>query len=231
MIYLIQKYALLTIFFATSFLFAQPSSSVAVLTKVKGNVQIQKSLEKNSEFSLGKAGQLLNHKDIIKTSANAFAVLIYLDDKSMVKLRANTNLEIQGERIGKTLKKNLELTAGTVRATVSKQRRGEFSISSPTSVASVKGTDLWFQSDAEGGDVIYCLEGIVQLINNSSGEIVDLLMNQTGLSTPDGNLSVTTTNSADIPVDEDDSGQEPKEFRIKFKDSDGAEKVLIIKYN
>ena len=224
----VQKLLLISIIFAGSILFSQPSTSVAVLTKVKGNVQVQKS---NSEFSLVKAGQLLNHKDLIKTSANAFAVLIYLDDKSMVKLRGNTNLEIQGERIGKSLKKNLEITGGTVRAIVSEQRRGEFSISSPTSVASVKGTDLWFQSDDEEGDSIFCLEGIVQLINNSSGEIVDLLMNQTGVSTPDGGVSVSTTVVADIPIDEDDSGQEPKEFRIRFKDSDGAEKVLIIKYN
>ena len=224
----LQKLLLNSIIVAGSILFSQPSTSVAVLTKVKGNVQVQKS---NSEFSLVKAGQLLNHKDLIKTSANAFAVLIYLDDKSMVKLRGNTNLEIQGERIGKSLKKNLEITGGTVRAIVSEQRRGEFSISSPTSVASVKGTDLWFQSDNEEGDSIFCLEGIVQLINNSSGEIVDLLMNQTGVSTPDGGVSVSTTVVADIPIDEDDSGQEPKEFRIRFKDSDGAEKVLIIKYN
>tara|TARA_B100000686_G_C16568659_1_gene851687 strand:+ start:135 stop:821 length:687 start_codon:yes stop_codon:yes gene_type:complete len=224
----LQKLLLNSIIVAGSILFSQPSTSVAVLTKVKGNVQVQKS---NSEFSLVKAGQLLNHKDLIKTSANAFAVLIYLDDKSMVKLRGNTNLEIQGERIGKSLKKNLEITGGTVRAIVSEQRRGEFSISSPTSVASVKGTDLWFQSDNEEGDSIFCLEGIVQLINNSSGEIVDLLMNQTGVSTPDGGVSVSTTVAADIPIDEDDSGQEPKEFRIRFKDSDGAEKVLIIKYN
>ena len=224
----VQKLLLISIIFAGSILFSQPSTSVAVLTKVKGNVQVQKS---NSEFSLVKAGQLLNHKDLIKTSANAFAVLIYLDDKSMVKLRGNTNLEIQGERIGKSLKKNLEITGGTVRAIVSEQRRGEFSISSPTSVASVKGTDLWFQSDDEEGDSIFCLEGIVQLINNSSGEIVDLLMNQTGVSTTDGGVSVSTTVAADIPIDEDDSGKEPKEFRIRFKDSDGAEKVLIIKYN
>lgn len=230
MIYLARKFTLISIIFAGTFLLSQPPSSVAVLTKVKGNVQIQKS-NSNSEFSLVKAGQLLNHKDIIKTSANAFAVLIYLDDKSMVKLRGNTNLEIQGERIGKSLKKNLEITGGTVRAIVSEQRRGEFSISSPTSVASVKGTDLWFQSDNGEGDSIFCLEGIVQLINNSSGQIVDLLMNQTGVSTPDGNLSVSATVAADIPIDEDDSGQEPKEFRIRFKDSDGTEKVLIIKYN
>ena len=63
----VQKLLLISIIFAGSILFSQPSTSVAVLTKVKGNVQVQKS---NSEFSLVKAGQLLNHKDLIKSDAN-----------------------------------------------------------------------------------------------------------------------------------------------------------------
>ena len=64
-----------------------------------------------------------------------------------------------------------------------------------------------------------------------SGDIVDLLANQTGISTTDGGLSVAETIAANVPIDEDDSGREPRELRIRFKDSDGTEKVLIIKYN
>ena len=39
------------------------------------------------------------------------------------------------------------------------------------------------------------------------------------------------TSRTERPIDEDDSGREPRELRIRFKDSDGTEKVLIIKYN
>ena len=74
-----------------------------------------------------------------------------------------------------------------------------------------------------------------QLDDNLSGNIASTsypleLANQNNNNTKSSS-SVSTTVAADIPIDEDDSGQEPKEFRIKFKDSDGAEKVLIIKYN
>lgn len=210
-------------------LFSQQSSSVAVVTKVRGNVEIRKSTLDPTYIPV-KAGQLLNDKDFLRTGENAFAVFIYIDDKSIVKLKRNTSLEIGGQRVGKSLEKNLEITGGTVRAIVSKQRRGEFSISSATSVASVKGTDLWVQDNSQN-TVIIVQEGLVQLTNLVSGDIVDLLMNQTGTSTADGNLSVTTTIASDIPVDEDDTGQEPKELRVRFRDSDGVEKVLIIKYN
>ena len=221
---------IVTLIFMGVLLLAQPPASVAVVTKVRGNVEIRKG-SSNPVFSPVKAGQLLNDEDFIRTGANAFAVLIYLDDKSMVKLKGDTNLEIRGKKVGKGLEKNLEITGGTIRAVVSQQRRGEFTVTSPTSVASVKGTSFWIVSNSQTGDQVYNEEGVVQLTNLTSGDIVDLLANQTGISTTDGGLSVAETIAANVPIDEDDSGREPRELRIRFKDSDGTEKVLIIKYN
>jgi len=205
------------------------SQSVAVVTKVKGNVEVRHG-DSGTSYNVAKAGELLKDEDFVRTGANAFAVLIYLDDKSMVKLKGNTNLSIRGKRTGKGLEKNLELTGGTVKAVVSKQRRGEFKITSPTSVASVKGTSFWIVTNTQTGDVVYIEEGVVQVTNLATGAIVDLLENQTGFSTPDGGLTVSTTIASDIPEDEDEDDV-PKELRIIMTGPDGQEKVLIIKYN
>ena len=205
------------------------SQSVAVVTKVKGNVEVRHG-DSGTSYNVAKAGELLKDEDFVRTGANAFAVLIYLDDKSMVKLKGNTNLSIRGKRTGKGLEKNLELTGGTVKAVVSKQRRGEFKITSPTSVASVKGTSFWVVTNSQTGDVVYNEEGVVQVTNLATGAIVDLLENQTGFSTPDGGLTVSTTIASDIPEDEDEDDV-PKELRIIMTGPDGQEKVLIIKYN
>ena len=205
------------------------SQSVAVVTKVKGNVEVRHG-DSGTSYNVAKAGELLKDEDFVRTGANAFAVLIYLDDKSMVKLKGNTNLSIRGKRTGKGLEKNLELTGGTVKAVVSKQRRGEFKITSPTSVASVKGTSFWIVTNSQTGDVVYAEEGVVQVTNLATGAIVDLLENQTGFSTPDGGLTVSTTIASDIPEDEDEDDV-PKELRIIMTGPDGQEKVLIIKYN
>lgn len=214
-------------FLLSETLFSQP---VAVVTKVKGNVEVRHG-DSGASFNVAKAGELLKDEDFVRTGASAFAVLIYLDDKSMVKLKGNTNLSIRGKRVGKGLEKNLELTGGTVKAVVSKQRRGEFKITSPTSVASVKGTSFWMITNSQTGDAVYNEEGVVQLTNLATGDIVDLLENQTGLSTPDGGLTVSTTIASDIPEDEDDPDDVPKELRIIMTGPDGQEKVLIIKYN
>ena len=214
-------------FLLSETLFSQP---VAVVTKVKGNVEVRHG-DSGASFNVAKAGELLKDEDFVRTGASAFAVLIYLDDKSMVKLKGNTNLSIHGKRVGKGLEKNLGLTGGTVKAVVSKQRRGEFKITSPTSVASVKGTSFWMITISQTGDAVYNEEGVVQLTNLVTGGIVDLLENQTGLSTPDGGLTVSTTIASDIPEDEDDPDDVPKELRIIMTGPDGQEKVLIIKYN
>ena len=206
------------------------SQSVAVVTKVKGNVEVRHG-DSGASFNVAKAGELLKDEDFVRTGASAFAVLIYLDDKSLVKLKGNTNLSIHGKRVGKGLEKNLELTGGTVKAVVSKQRRGGFKITSPTSVASVKGTSFWMITNSQTGDVVYNEEGVVQLTNLATGDIVDLLENQTGFSTPDGGLTVSTTIVSDIPVDEDGTDDVPQELRIIMTGPDGQEKVLIIKYN
>ena len=160
-------------FLLSETLFSQP---VAVMTKVKGNVEVRHG-DSGASFNVAKAGELLKDEDFVRTGASAFAVLIYLDDKSMVKLKGNTNLSIRGKRVGKGLEKNLELTGGTVKAVVSKQRRGEFKITSPTSVASVKGTSFWMITNSQTGDAVYNEEGVVQLTNLATGSIVDLLEN------------------------------------------------------
>ena len=214
-------------FLLSETLFSQP---VAVVTKVKGNVEVRHG-DSGASFNVAKAGELLKDEDFVRTGASAFAVLIYLDDKSMVKLKGNTNLSIRGKRVANGLEKNLELTGGTVKAVVSKQRRGEFKITSPTSVASVKGTSFWMITNSQTGDAVYNEEGVVQLTNLATGDIVDLLENQTGLSTPDGGLTVSTTIASDIPVDEDGTDDVPQELRIIMTGPDGQEKVLIIKYN
>ncbi len=76
---------------------------------------------------------------------------------------------------------------GTIRATVKKQNT-DFVIQTPTSVASVKGTDFWLITDPAEGDLIIGLEGIVGLTNSETGEEIDVTEGLSGISTPDGDL-------------------------------------------
>jgi len=200
---------------------------IAVVTKIKGIVEV-KSVGKSGFIPL-KKGVVLNDRDFVRTGSNGALIIVYLDDKSMLKVKSNSDLEIRGTRSGAGLSKKVDMMAGTLKVNVSKQRKGDFVISTPTSVASVKGTEFWMISDPLLGDKVIGIEGLVELQNLISGEVVNIGADQTGSSTPNGTLTVNTTKPDDIPEDIEEE-EEIHELRIQLQDADGQEKDLIIKF-
>jgi hypothetical protein len=122
------------------------------------------------------------------------------------------------------------LDSGTIRAQVGKQKRGDFVIRTSVSVASVKGTDFWLISDQKVGDSVIGLEGIVSLLNQISGETLDVTSGFTGLSSMDGSLQSFKTDPKTIPVDPIGSAGDSKKLIIEFEDASGKKKTLIIDY-
>ena len=114
-------------------------------------------------------------------------------------------------------------------STVKKQNT-DFVIQTPTSVASVKGTDFWLVSDPETGDQIIGIEGIVGLVNNETGQEIDVSEGMSGLSTPDGNVGLTETDPSSIPEDPSDDIEGPSQVKIYLEGPNGEQKVMIIEY-
>ena len=200
---------------------------VAVVTKVRGSVEVKTSGQ--TGFASLKKGYVLFDGDFVRTGSNGALIIVYLDDKSLLKVRSNSDMEIRGTRSGVGLSKKVNMITGTLKADVSKQRKGDFVITTPTSVASVKGTEFWMISDPLLGDKVIGIEGLVELQNLISGEVANIGADQTGSSTPNGTLTVNTTNPDDIPEDIEEE-EEIHELRIQLQDADGQEKDLIIKF-
>lgn len=200
---------------------------IAVATKVIGSVEVKTAGK--SIFDPLKKGYVLNDRDFVRTGSDGALILVYLDDKSMLKVKANSDLEIRGTRSGEGLSKKVDMIEGTLKAKISKQRKGDFIISTPTSVASVKGTEFWMISDPLLGDRLIGIDGLVELLNLVSGEVVIVGVDQTGTSTPNGTISVEKTNPEDVPEDIKEE-EEIHELRIQIQDADGQEKELIIKF-
>lgn len=200
---------------------------IAIVTKVKGTVELRKS---GGNFKSVTPGIVLFDQDFIKTGSDGFMVMVYLDDKSMLKIKQNTNLQISGTRKGKGISKKIDMIAGTLKAEISKERRGDFIISTPTSVASVKGTHFWFISNPLFGDQVIGLEGLIELLNLISGEVITVGAGMTGTSMQTGKLDLQETADSDIPKDEDEAKKEINELKVRLKDAFGEEKDFIIKY-
>jgi len=202
-------------------------NKIAVTTKVKGLVEIMPIGKEN--FANLKPGTILSDGDKIRTGSSGFTAIIFIDDKSTLKLKENSEAVITGQRSAQSIAKKINMDVGTVRATVNKQN-SNFVIQTPTSVASVKGTDFWMITDPVDGDVVIGLDGVVTLTNNETGAEVDVTEGTSGSSTPDGDVDIEETEESSVPEDPTDQDEQQAEIKIYFEGPNGEQKVMIIEY-
>ena len=203
------------------------ADKIAVATKVKGLVEIMKIGKK--EFLSLKSGSILSDGDKVRTGNTGFVAIIFIDDKSTLKIKENSEAVITGQKTTKDISKKINLDGGTIRASISKQNV-DFVIQTPTSVASVKGTDFWLISD-DSGDQVIGMEGLVSLVNIETGHEVSVSSGMTGVSTPDGQVGISETDIANIPDDPVEESEEgPSQLKIYFEGPNGEQKVFIIDY-
>ena len=245
---MIKKIAILFIFC----IFIIPNDGIAMITKSKGAVEYKK----NSDGTLLKRkdirkGLSLYDKDRIVTGSNGFAKYIYLDDGSLIKIHKNAEVYVYGAIDKRSIIKQINVNEGNVKFEVSKQGSNDFTVITPTSVASVKGTDFWLKTDDEDGDQFFGLTGLVNVTNIESNEVLQLTRNTTIKSRPDGQMLIQKTEPKDFKklqeleldvgeIDESEfndsvvqqSGEDLPEGEIKVQldDGSGSLKEIIIKY-
>ena len=156
---------------------------------------------------------------------------MYLDDKTVVKMLDNSDMTIMGDRSGKKINKSLDIKYGRVAANVMPQKGKEFRVSTPTSVASVKGTELAIESDPSTGDSFTLIEGLIEVTNSITGESTEVQEGETAISTPDGSLNVAMTTSDDLEGFEEASVEpQTQELRFEVEDENGGTKQILIKF-
>ena len=167
-------------------LFAQ--DRVALATKVTGQV----TLTKGSTAAIPlKRGTMLGSGDTIITGADGVTVIMFIDDRTILRIQRNSELTLELQRLASGIDKQINMQFGKLKAEVAEQRQGQFLISTPTSVASVKGTDFWATSDPILGDIFLGISGLIEVQNLISNEIIQVGGGEVGTSTPDGATSVT----------------------------------------
>lgn len=162
--------------------------NVAVATKVDGEVLLKRANADKFSTTV-QTGTRIQLEDKVKTGEKGYLVLVFLDDKSQLKVRPNTEITMQGtvnQQEG-AIQKRIEMDRGNLKAEVAKQRRGKFIIATPTSVASVKGTDFYLKILAQF-DQLLVKSGTVVFYNKVSGDSVSVSGGYGATSAPDGSL-------------------------------------------
>ena len=154
-----------------SLVFSAGAKVVAAISTLKGAVMI-KPLGSRKYIPAYK-GQMLKSGEWLKTKDGVFVAIVFLDG-SYIKILQETEVKISSYRMtAKELKTNLEMTKGQAWSNVADQGSGgQFTIKTPTAVASVKGTEFDLAYDLENDETtLIVLAGEVEF----AGELGTIL--------------------------------------------------------
>ena len=157
-------------------------------------------------YSVGvKPGQAVSNGDAIRVGEASFAVVIFLDDKSVVKIRENTDFQF----VETSNTRSLIIEQGTTLHNVnSNDRKKAYRVETPVSVASVKGTQFSAFHDAVAGiDKFVGKTGNFDVFNTISGMTVNVGAGQKAVSNALGQLIPAPAEPGDYP--EDPEGESP----------------------
>ena len=178
----------------------------ATVLKAAGTVFVKPSGE--NEFNVAaEMGMGLHIGDAIMTAEDGFVAVIFINDKSLVKIRKNSEVAIREEFSVRTVK----ISSGRILASITPGIRGSFRIETPTSVASVKGTKFWSVVSPQYGDRFYGIEGNVNVLNLITGVESIMGPGQMVISTPQGQLINLPVEESDMPQDIDEEVPIPEE--------------------
>ena len=216
---------LFLLLFALTALLAPASADekdIALVLKTVGNVEL--GAEARSQWLPAKRGARLNSGQIVRTGERSLAALVFTDDKTLLKVRANSNVKIKGERKNNTIVKRIQLAFGQIWAKVTRQNVS-MRIESPSGVATVKGT-IFNCLVADDNFYVFCEEGLMELVNQFGTMLLGA--NEMAKMTKSSGPERLTGDPGDIfDLSDDDVG---KQLELEFEDDDGNKKTIILDF-
>ena len=167
----IWKFRIIFIIICFSFAFSAEAKVVAAISTLKGLVMVKPIGSR--KYIPAYKGQMLKNGEWVKTKDGVFVAIVFLDG-SNIKIQQQTEVKISSYRMtAKELKTNLEMSKGQAWSDVADQGAGgEFTITTPTAVASVKGTEFDLEFDNDSGEsILTVLSGEVSF-SNELGELI-----------------------------------------------------------
>ena len=203
--------------------FRAENSVVALVTKVIEDVTKK---TQSTEWNKATKGDILNTGDAVRTGSKSLAIIKFTTDNSILRVRELSLVKLNGDGSSK----NVELQNGGFGFEIQKQKENaQFKFTSPTSVASIRGT-RGKMSSGESGDTLIVTEGLVNLKNTISNKDIDVGAGSVGVSTPDGSISSRKATPQEMADANSAVGNNENKLNIELKDSKGNKKELKIEY-
>lgn len=150
---------------------AKPVAIARITTKL-GTIKFKR--EKDLEWLDGKKGQLLESDQVVRTLEKSTAEVEFFDDPEvLIQVRENSIMKVKMDKV-----RGVELSSGEtfikfLTHSAKDAKDVKFTVSTPTSVAGVRGTEFNVSTDAvEGLDKYACNQGLIQV--SAQGQTVEV---------------------------------------------------------
>jgi len=182
------------------------------------------------EWAKAERGQTLASGDRVRTGERSLAIIKFKDN-SLLRVRESSELTLQGETKNRSFSKSVTVEKGVVGFNIQKQQPDEeFRFTSPTSVASIRGTSGSFGGDESSWRTVV-LTGLVEVENTVSRKTVQVGPGFTAVALPDGSLDLRASTAEEVSEAEalTRAGEENR-LEIDLQDPNGGKKKLKIDY-
>ncbi|GEM_PF-272843 len=208
--------------------------TIALVNRV---VEIVERRSPEIDWQTAKIGDLLNSGDIVKTGAGSFSLIRFYDN-SLLRVRELSEVTVYADRDRDNYHRDIEVDEGSVSFDVRKKEADRFEFSTPTSVASIRGSTGILIVRPGQADVLLMVTGLAMFLNRITGEEIEVYGGEIAFSFSDGNLEKRELTDDDLeeygePGDElDDTPGERQQRTIEIRtmDEDGNPRTLIIEY-
>ncbi len=140
---------------------------VALVKKIIKDVTYKKAGV--SDWENAKTGLPLKDGEEVRTGSKSLALILFSDGSGLLRVRENAILHIYGAKDGKKLNKNTFIEKGLIGFDVNKQGDEEFKFTTPTAVASIRGTAGFIDVDDNNTTTLSLESGTVEF-ESTKGE-------------------------------------------------------------
>lgn len=190
--------------------------TIALVNRV---VEIVERRSPDVEWRTAKIGDLLNSGDIIKTGPASFSLVRFYDN-SHLRIRELSQVTIYADRDRENYHRNIHVTEGSVGFDVRKREADRFEFTTPTSVASIRGSTGSFISRMNEPDILLMVTGLAVLRNLLSGEEIEVRGGEIAFSYTDGSLEKRPLTQRDLDEYEDRVERERRQRTIEIRTID-----------
>jgi hypothetical protein len=163
------------------------SKPVAAVHKPVGTVEFMAS---GKSWTKAVPATPLYSGDKVKTGDNSFVIIKFIEN-SILRIQEKSEITVHGDMTkNKEFSKNVYMERGSLGFTVQKRANEKFEFSTPTSVASIRGTEGLLVSGGDSADVLIISSGVVVFTNLISNQSVTVGANQAAFSDKQGNVDV-----------------------------------------